>query len=204
MSSISTIKVTMITAMIAALVGCQQHSKHQDISTGPDYQRAANLNVQLGYGYLEQGQVALAKTKLLHALELVPNLPTGLAAMGFFWEKVGDNKEAERYYKKAISAGHGSGELYSKYANFLCRTGAYRDAEHNFHKALQDRKTINTAEIYESAGLCALTADEPQKAEQYFEKAARYDASQKKDYQHYLEEYYKNHSHLKPPKDLAE
>lgn len=141
-----------------------------------DIRKAALANVELGHGYLEQGQVVRAKKKLVHALKLIPNLPEGLTAMGYFWERVGDSKEAEKYYKKAIAVGKGGkGAVYGSYGNFLCRESRYQEADKAFDSALQDRDYLNTAEIYESAGLCAISANTLDKAEDYFMRAIRYD-----------------------------
>ena len=51
---------------------------------------AAKTNVELGLEYLSQGQVARAKSKLIHAAKLSPNLPEAHSALAYFYERAGD------------------------------------------------------------------------------------------------------------------
>jgi type IV pilus assembly protein PilF len=138
---------------------------------GPDYQKAALINVELGLGYLAQGQVTRAKTKLTHALKLAPNLPETHTAMAYFMEMVSDHKDAEREHKKAVSLSSGKGAVYNNYGAFLCRRGRYKEADESFHYALEDKTYARTAEVYENAGLCALKWTDQQTAQL---KAAEY------------------------------
>lgn len=138
---------------------------------GPDYQKAALINVELGLGYLAQGQVTRAKTKLAHALKLAPNLPETHTAMAYFMEMVSDHKDAEREHKKAVSLSSGKGAVYNNYGAFLCRRGRYKEADESFRYALEDKAYARTAEVYENAGLCALKWTDQQTAQL---KAAEY------------------------------
>lgn len=136
-----------------------------------DNERAALINVELGLGYLSQGQVARAKTKLTHALELAPKLSETQAAMAYFLEMVGDFPESERAYKNALSVRAKRGAAYNNYGAFLCRRERYTEADRAFITALEDKGYARTAEVYENAGLCALKAKEPGKALAYLETA---------------------------------
>jgi type IV pilus assembly protein PilF len=122
----------------------------------PDYQKAALTNVELGLGYLSQGQVVRAKTKLTHALKLAPNISETHSAVAYFKEMVGDYKDAEREHKKAISLSSGKGAVYNNYGAFLCRRARYKEADQAFQYAVQDKDYVRTADVYENAGLCAL------------------------------------------------
>lgn len=140
----------------------------------PDYHRAALVNVELGLGYLEQGQVARAKTKLTHAIKLAPKLSETHSAMAYFLEMVGEFKEAEREHKKAISFS-GKGAVLNNYGAFLCRRGRLKEADRTFHKAIEDKEYARTAEVYENAGLCALKWPDDQKAAEYLMTAIQRD-----------------------------
>lgn len=181
------------------LMGCQKSTKeipvqsqiaaNDDVAeTKTEYKKAALVNVELGLGYLSQGQIARAKTKLTHAMKLAPNIAETHTAMAHFLEKVGDIKEAEKAHKKALrygskSSGSGSGvgnsagngAVYNNYGAFLCRMDRLKETDDAFKSALEDKKYARTAEVYENAGVCALKGPTPEKGAEYLLNAIRQD-----------------------------
>jgi type IV pilus assembly protein PilF len=145
-------------------------------STKPDYKKAALLNVEMGEKYLAMGQVARAKRKFMHALELMPRMPEAHSSVGFFYESVGDLEEAEQHHKQAIRYAEGSkGRFYNNYGTFLCRQKRFKEADVAFNKAIKDKLYIKTAEAYENAGQCALIQNDDAQAFKYFELAVKRD-----------------------------
>lgn len=140
-----------------------------------DYEKAAQLNIELGLEYLKQGQVSRAKRKFVHAKELAPQLSEVHYSYGYFLEHVGEIKEAEKFYQKAISLNPKGAIEQNSYGAFLCRQGNYAKGEKAFQQALKDVNDENTAEIYENAGFCAKQIPDSAKAKDYFEKALRHD-----------------------------
>lgn len=181
------IALSLVGMGFIALEGCSQPRKPsvqplQAVAISSegeaDYARAALANVDLGLGYLAEGQMARAKQKLTHALSLAPNLPEPQLAMAFFLEQVGDYSEAEKAHKKAIQLGRKTasvGAVYNNYGAFLYRRGRLQEADHAFQQALQDKQYSHTAEVYENAGRCAVQANNFPAAEQYFSKAIQED-----------------------------
>lgn len=170
--------------------GCQNNTSelatipHQETSqialnnsTPPDYQKSAAINVELGLGYLAQGQVSRAKAKLTHALKIANEMSEPHSAMAYFLEMTGDIKEAEAEHRKAIKYAKETGAVYNNYGAFLCRQNHYKEADQAFQRALTDKKYTRTAEVYENAGLCALKAKNEIEAEQYLKTAIRRDPS---------------------------
>jgi type IV pilus assembly protein PilF len=151
-----------------------ESSHHSDLKTmldpvKADPHKAALINIELGLGYLEQGQVSRAKTKFIRALKLAPRVSETHSAMSYFWEMTGEFKDAEKEHKKAISFSTMKGAVYNNYGAFLCRRDRLKEADHAFLQALQDKQYAHTAEIYENAGLCAVKADNLSKAKEYFQ-----------------------------------
>lgn len=144
----------------------------------PDYHRAALANVELGLGYLEQGEIARAKMKLVHAIKLSPNIPETHLAFAHFLEMTGAFKDSEQEYKKSIRFARGKeGSVYNNYGAFLCRQERFKEADKAFLRAIEDKEYARTAEVYENAGLCALkwSSDPEQKAKQYLNISVRSD-----------------------------
>lgn len=146
-------------------------------SPSPDYQKAALANVELGLGYLSQGQIARAKTKLTHAIKLAPSLAEARSGMAYFLEMTGEYKDAEKSHKKAIQLSKTQGAAYNNYGAFLCRASRFQEADEAFHKALADKDYPRTSEIYENAGMCALRADRLTEALHYLRTAIIRDPS---------------------------
>lgn len=145
-----------------------------DPTAAPDYHRAALVNVELGLGYLAQGQVARAKTKLNHALKLAPSIAETHSAMAYFLEMVGEEKDSEREHKKAVALS-GKGAVYNNYGAFLCRRSRFKEADKAFGMAIQDKEYVRTAEVFENAGVCALKSANQEKAQEYLATAIRRD-----------------------------
>ncbi|MCW8385556.1 type IV pilus biogenesis/stability protein PilW [Fluoribacter dumoffii] len=145
----------------------------------PNLSKAASYNVQLGLGYLKQGDRPRAKKKLITALEQEPTSPDVNSAMAYYFEQTKELDQAEKYYIKALSLSGNAGAQLNNYGAFLCRQGDYKKAESYFLKAVSDLKYVHTAGAYENAGLCALSVPNEDKAKIYFVKALNQDPSRK-------------------------
>lgn len=134
-------------------------------------QEAARIHVELGLRYLQQGNVGVAKQRLLTAREQAPQDPLVWSAMGYYLESVGEIEEAEEHYRTALQLDPHSGEMLNNYGTFLCRRGQHRQAIEYFKAALQDDEYLNKAELYENAGICASYIPDFIQAEQLFSLA---------------------------------
>lgn len=160
------------------LQACQSSKDKETLgSNQPDLTKAARFNMQLGLGYLKQGDRPRAKKKLLVALEQQPSSPDINAAMAYYLEQTNELDQAKKYYLKAISLSSNSGAQLNNYGTFLCRQADYKNAETYFLKAVKDQKYIHTSGAYENAGICALAVPDNQKARLYFTKALNQDPS---------------------------
>lgn len=170
----------LITACLF-LQACTTHTDESDKSSikKPNLGKAAAYNVQLGLGYLKQGDRPRAKKKLLTALEQEPKSPDVNSAMAYYFEQTNELDQAEKYYLKALSLTANGGAQLNNYGAFLCRQEEYQKAEQYFLKAVNDLQYVNTAAAYENAGLCALSVPNNEKAKLYFTKAINQDPSRK-------------------------
>ncbi len=155
----------------------EEKNEPKEIKT--DLAKAASYNVQLGLGYLKQGDRARAKKKFLTALEQAPNSAEVNGAIAYYFEQTKEMERARKHYLKAISLSSNAGAQLNNYGAFLCREGDYAKAESYFLKAVDDIKYVNTAGAYENAGLCALDVPNKEKAKYFFNKALDQDPSRK-------------------------
>jgi type IV pilus assembly protein PilF len=167
---------------LIALMGCAKKNsvteKMEEAIEAPkiNFEKAALANVELGLGYLSQGQVSRSKEKLIHALKLGPKLAETHSAMGYFFEHTGEIVSAEKEYRRAIQLSRDIGGVYNNYGAFLCRQERYKQADEAFQKALTDNAYPHTAALYANAGSCAAQAGHITEAETYFLTAFRRDS----------------------------
>ncbi|MFT4057966.1 MAG: type IV pilus biogenesis/stability protein PilW [Legionella sp.] len=163
--------------LVQACVHNEQTEKHN--LKKPDLSKAAAYNVQLGLGYLKQGDRPRAKKKLLTALEQEPKSPDVNSAMAYYFERTNEAERAEKYYLKALALASNAGAQSNNYGAFLCRQGDYKKAEYYFLNAANNMHYVHTAGAYENAGLCALSVSQSEKAKLYFIKALNQDPTRK-------------------------
>lgn len=137
--------------------------------------KAAAINAQLGVGYLQQGDIERAKTKLLMAQKQDPRSSVVAAGMAYYYDTIGNSKEADYYYKRAYSLATEKGDAANNYGVFLCKKKDYAAAYTYFQKAIDDPNYVSTAQTYENLGLCHLAQNDTAAAKDYFLKALRID-----------------------------
>ena len=171
----------LVISLSLMLQCCQHHEVHDDSTstTKKDLSKAASFNMQLGLGYLKQGDRQRAKKKLLTALLQAPQAPDVNAAMAYYFEQSEELDDARRYYQNAVRLSSNSGSQLNNFGTFLCRQGEYKKAEIYFLKAVKDIQYVNTAGAYENAGLCSLAIPDLDKAKIYFIQALKHDPSRR-------------------------
>lgn len=167
----------IITCFFLQACNKQPEENEAPQNTKKDLSKAASYNLQLGLGYLKQGDRPRAKKKLLTALEQAPKSPDVNSAMAYYFEKTNELDKAKSYYLKAVDLSDNSGAQLNNYGTFLCRQGEFKKAEAYFLKAVKDMQYVHTSGAYENAGLCALEIPDEAKAKEYFITALNQDPS---------------------------
>ncbi len=163
-----------LVAFIVLLSGCSSLQKNSDIDEKKNT-RIAEINIQLGVAYLQQGDVQRAKQKLLYALQTAPTLPEAWYSMAYFHEVTGHKDEAKIEYLKAIAIIPNRGDVHNNYGTFLCRNGNYLESIQEFVNAAKDPEYLEMPSAYENAGLCALKIPDTKLAIKYFSQALQGD-----------------------------
>ncbi len=171
---ISLLKQSIVLLFLATLAGCSIFSRTNQLPVS----QASDANVQLGLAYLQNGDVQRAHQKLLLAEQQAPGSLQAQGAMGYFLESTGNFSSADAYYRRAIALSSKSGAAQNNYGTFLCRRGRYSEADRHFLLALQDPNYLNTAQVNENAGLCAMQIPNSKKAAGYFMQAISQDPKQ--------------------------
>lgn len=133
-------------------------------------QNAAEINAQLGLAYMQQGDDERAMEKLKHALTINPSHPGANHYIAEIYQRLGQNDEAEKHYRKALAGTPTEPMLLNNYGVFLCKQRRMNEAETQFLTAAK-QPFYKTPEVaYSNAALCA-AEDDPPKAERYLRTA---------------------------------
>lgn len=162
----------LISILVAAIsiVACSTVAQREGQT---QVQRAAAINVQLGIGYLKNGNLQLAKVKLDRALKQDPKLSTAHWSYALLEMRLGNESEAEKHFRKAISLDPEDSMARNNYGLFLCGKGRVNEALAQFHMAVKNRMYSEPESAYTNAGICALKRAETDLAESEFRKALK-------------------------------
>ncbi|MBT6206843.1 MAG: tetratricopeptide repeat protein, partial [Francisellaceae bacterium] len=141
----------------------------------PDYKKAAELNVQLGYGYLKQKNYSRSKMKFIYALDLSPKSPEAHAGIAKYYHVVGEHDDAETHYLEAIKYSKRKAEDKHNYAIFLCDRHKVEQAKTQFIEAIDEKTYDGVAVSYQSLASCMQSHDRLEEAEKYYHAALRHD-----------------------------
>ncbi len=159
------LKIFILTLSISLLSACSSQVKK------PNIKNAAEFNAQLGARYLQAGRLKLANEKLSKALEQNPNSSEVNHYFAILQQRIGDNKAATKYFKKAINIDHDNPRLLNNYGTHLCQIGKYAKAVEQFNLAVKSPYYQTPEFAYTNAGICLQKNNDSVQAESYFRKA---------------------------------
>jgi type IV pilus assembly protein PilF len=138
---------------------------------------AAKMNVQLASGYMQRGQLEIARDKLAKAIEQDPNYSPGFATMALLMEMVNEPDKAEDYYEDALEIDPRNPDLHNNYGQFLCKQKKFEEAIEHFDAAIKNQFYETPEKTYANLGYCLMQGDKPdyKKAEMNLRKAIKID-----------------------------
>jgi type IV pilus assembly protein PilF len=166
------LKSSVIVIMVMLLPACQSGMTRPTEYVAPD-PKAAEINVNLGLNYLQQGENKIAMQKLQKALKQNPNLPSAHNAIALLYQRLNKLEDAEHHFQQAIRRAPDYSEAQNNYGVYLCQQKRYDEAEQQFLQAIENPLYNRIAPALENAGICANRIPDTNKAETYFRKALR-------------------------------
>ena len=162
----------LICAVLSACMPTGGGTQVKDSSTDKR-QDAARVRVELGQRYMQQGKLELAQENLQKALEYDANYVDAHTVMAVLLEQLGKSREAGEHYARAAELSPKSGAANNNYAQYLCATGRYPEAQKYFARAMEDPFYKTPDVLYTNAGACVLNNDKTQleQAENDFRRA---------------------------------
>jgi type IV pilus assembly protein PilF len=159
-------------ALLLGAAGCATTPPSGNARGG---QTPAEINVQLGVGYMQQGRTDLALEKLTRALELDPSSAQGHSVIAVLYERIGQQELAGTHYRRAIALAPQDPGIQNNYGRFLCTQNRLEEAERYFLSAVKDPHYRSPEVAYTNAGICAKRVPDLAKAEQYLRSALQVD-----------------------------
>ncbi len=157
----------ILLAAVLALAGC---ASQQPRSTGEmtEQESAADINLRLAQGYLEQGRLEIAQDRINRAIAQDPKSAKAHTLMAVLQEQIGNAIASGEHYRRAVELAPKSGVYQQNYARWLCRERRYDEAEASFERALADPfyDTPNLALL--NSALCAHSSGNSALAESRF------------------------------------
>jgi len=158
------------------LAACIKDGPSDPLSTREGRAAARDAYVQLGLGYLQEGEIARAKVPLVKALEIDSRSSDAHAAMALVFQAEMESKLADEHFRKALSSRSTNKKktrILNNYGSFLYEQKRYKEAMQRFGKAAEDTLYSGRSRVFENMGLTALKLDQVDKATEYFERALR-------------------------------
>lgn len=158
-----------VLTVACSIAGCQ--------SVPPDGFRAggqrerAELQTQLGIGYLREGNRETAYKRLQRALALDPTYAPAHHAMALLKEQLNEPEEAAAHYRRAIELDPGASAARTNYGGLLCRHNRYEEAEEQLARAVANPLYDAPERAYYNAGTCMQRKGDLAKAAAYFRKS---------------------------------
>lgn len=161
-------------AMLSVLqTACTTTPSGQDALSESGVSRMAELNTQLGIGYLREGKLDLALTRLRKAAEADPNYSTAQNALGLVYDRLNQTEKAEEHFSRAVELNPADAAARTNYGGFLCRHGRTEEGVKLLLAAAKNTLYGKPEVAYTNAGLCERAAGNLSEAESYFRSALR-------------------------------
>ncbi|MDD1967188.1 type IV pilus biogenesis/stability protein PilW [Pseudomonas sp. NPDC090203] len=172
------LRAALLLCLVTLMAGCVSTGNVDPLSTSKGRDEARQAYVQLGLGYLQQGQTERAKAPLKKALELNSSDADANAALALVFQTELEPQLADEYYAKALSSRPGDARILNNYGGFLYEQKRYKEAYARFEQAADDNLYAERARVFENLGMTALKLDDRAQALEHFNKALRLDRQQ--------------------------
>lgn len=132
---------------------------------------AGRINARLAMEYLKREQLQVAREKIEKALLQNPKDVTVQLAAGLVYERLLEQKRAEKHFRQALRADAASPEAQNALGAFFCRNRQHARGEDMFLTAARNPLYRTPEVAYTNAGVCARSAGRLERAEQYLRQA---------------------------------
>ena len=166
MTSANLLVVTAIISMLCGCVTSTTETRHFEESD-----EAAGHNYQLGVQYFRKGNYALARDRLMRALDFDPKMAPAHSMLALTYVQLSNTRLATEHFDLAVRYGPNDQDVRNTYAVFLCAQEKYDEARKQFDRAIDIRENDNPEVMMSNAGVCMAKIPDLELAERYFRQA---------------------------------
>jgi len=171
------LRSALLLLMAGLMAGCVSSGNVNPMRTEQGRSEARDAYIQLGIGYLQQGETGRAKTPLRKALEIDSRSADAHAALALVFQSEMENDLADRHYRDALSS-RNDARILNNYGSFLYEQKRYAEALERFTQASTDHLYPERSRVFQNMGMTALQLGQKEQAETYFTRALRLDSRQ--------------------------
>jgi type IV pilus assembly protein PilF len=169
------VRATLLLCFVSLLAGCVTTGHVDPMSTSQGRDAARQAYVQLGVGYLQQGQTERAKVPLKKALDLDSSDADANAALALVFQVEMEPELADQHFRKALASSKGDARILNNYGSFLYEQKRYKEAYERFEQAASDNLYPERSRVFENLGMTAVMLGDREAATNHFTKALRMD-----------------------------
>jgi len=167
-------RLALVAVLFAAFSSACQTTPNREIGAPQGTNnKVAEINTQLGVGYLRAGKIELAWKRLHKAIEADPGYSAAQHAMALLYTSMKEPAKAEEHFQLAVKLDPTNSAAQNNYGSFLCQQRRYAEAEQRFLQAVKNPLYRDPGAAYTNAGLCMKSAGNLTKAEQYLRTALK-------------------------------
>ncbi|NRF68607.1 type IV pilus biogenesis/stability protein PilW [Aquincola sp. S2] len=137
-------------------------------TAAPDPQEAerrAQVRLQLASAYYSQGQYDTALEEVRRSLASIPNHAPAYNLRGLIHAALGDERQAEESFQRALQINGRDADALHNYGWFLCQRQRFADAVGQFNQALAQPQYRDAPRTYAARGVCQARAGQWLEAE---------------------------------------
>lgn len=179
---------------IVSIAGCSAFPLTEQADGTNEFvnrEKAAQARLALGLAYLEQDNLKLAYGNLQRAMDYSPGDYRVYIAIALYEQRIGEYDKALENFQKALVLAPNDGAAQSRYGALLCRMGKYSQAHEMFQLALNHTSYDIIADGLENTGYCYLKQGQPNQAQEFLNRALKYEPVKSKNLlvtaEHYLD-----------------
>ena len=144
--------------------GAAESNKHE----------SARIHAELGAGYYQQNEMALALEEFTKSIEFDPGYSSGFNGLAMTYAAIKEDANAEANFKKSIALDAKNSEAHNNYGSFLCSRNRIDDSIVQFQEAANNPLYVTPFIAFTNAGYCSLKKSDINSAERFYSLALQY------------------------------
>lgn len=170
----------VMAALALTLAACTSTGGDGEIRTQSDMtkaQKRGSIHLQLAAGYYQQQQWSITLDEIKKVLAIEPDNADAYTIRAMVYVHMKETALAEDNFLRALALAPNNPDLANNYGWFLCENGQVEKSIYHFENAIKSRSYQSPATALNNAGVCVLKLKNDKAAEDYFNQAFRFDAS---------------------------